>query len=518
MNKKDDEKMNIQENDGDISVKEHVMSRAECLEVLGLPESADDNAVKQRYGALLRQYKRHVDEKGATYDDLEYYKRITTAYDTIMGFTHDFGDDNPTSIIPYKIRRKFAKFAAFVDQYKLLLFMGILTVCLVVLFIFQSKNNTEEDITIKFVGAYTTIQERQITEYLNDSAETFDDALVSFFTVTTKTTLLDNHAKTGAESFLSQLMAGSMDVVLIDKESYDAYVEEYAFLKLDTLLSEYEAAGGNTEALDTCYFKGLTTDKGVTIDEGIYGIEVSDSAIIRGLPKDMFTWLYDEPSGQSKSMIFAICRTSKRQDVAWNYGKELVESIVPVDVSVNFAGAHDVVLKDKLGELMESSFETLENPEIGETIVTKEDVSGAVQELSSGKWDVVLIDKDSFEALASENVFLRLDDLIKDVVKDGDGNALATYFVDVPLPDGESGGEAETPVMESGIYGIEIRGNKFFRKLSSDYLKWNDDGAEKKAETMVFAICRGTDSADKAWKFGKELFAGVKKNPANNFK
>ena len=38
--------------DGDVSVKEHVMSRKECLEVLGLPESADDNAVKQRYGAL----------------------------------------------------------------------------------------------------------------------------------------------------------------------------------------------------------------------------------------------------------------------------------------------------------------------------------------------------------------------------------------------------------------------------------------------------------------------------------
>jgi hypothetical protein len=225
----------------------------------------------------------------------------------------------------------------------------------------------------------------------------------------------------------------------------------------------------------------------------------------------MFTWLYDEPSGQSKSMIFAICRTSKRQDVAWNFGKELFESIVPVDVAVNFAGAHDVVLKDRLSELMESSFETLENPAVGETIVTKEDVSGAVQEFSSGKWDVVLIDKASFEAVASENVFLRLDDFIKDGVKDGDGNALATYFVDVPLPDGESNEETEEPLMESGVYGIEIRGNKFFKKLSSDYLRWDEERAEKKAETMVFAICRVTDDADKAWEFGKELFAGVKK-------
>ena len=37
MNKKDDEKMNIQDTDGDVSVKEHVMSRKECLEVLRLP-------------------------------------------------------------------------------------------------------------------------------------------------------------------------------------------------------------------------------------------------------------------------------------------------------------------------------------------------------------------------------------------------------------------------------------------------------------------------------------------------
>ncbi len=308
-------------------MEENAMSREECLEVLGLPANADDNAVKQRYGGLLRQYKRHVDEKGTTYDDLEYYKKITTAYDTIMGFTHDFGDDNPTSPIPYKIRRRWGKFLTVVDQYKLLIMLGVIVVFLGIMFVIQSGKNQQEDIAIKFVGAYGTLQERQTIDKLNETAQSFDNAQVSFFTVTTKTSMLDNYAKTQAEAFLSQLMAGALDVVLIDKESFDVYVADAAFLKLDDLLGKYEKEGGNVNSLRT-YSYGGKNDKGIDIENGIYGIEVSEAELIKSLPE--FSWMYDEEAGQEKTMIFTICRKrngERAEEVAWSFGKELIESI-----------------------------------------------------------------------------------------------------------------------------------------------------------------------------------------------
>ena len=488
--------------------EEKQMSREECLKVLGLPENADDNAVKQRYGALLRQYKRHVDEKGTTYDDLEYYKKITTAYDNIMGITHDFGDDNPTSPIPYKVRRKFAKFAAFVDQYKLLIVLGVLVICLGVMFVFQAMNNEEEDIAIKFVGAYGSIKEREVISTLNNDAECFDNSQVSFFTVTSQTSLLDNNAKTNASAFLSQLMAGALDVVLIDEESYEAYVEDYTFLKLDDLLAEYEAAGGKVEGLNTYHYDGKTTDKGVVVEEGIYGIEVTDAAVIRGLSEDCFSWFFDEKAGQKKTMIFTICRTSKRQEIAWKYGKELIEDIVPVDLSLNFAGRYDLKLKYSLEERIDEKFDSVINSQLGESLITAEDTSGARQTLTSGEWDVVIIDKESFDLIALDNVFLKLDDLIK---KGGDGyesTSLRTVRVDIPLPDSED--ESDAPVMESGIYGIDVSDNEFFAKLSKDVLSLNAEEGEKLSETMIFAVCRASDNTEKAWKFGEELFAGIK--------
>ena len=299
------------------------LTREQCLEILGLPENADDNAVKQRYGGLLRQYKRRVDEKGTTYEDLEYYKHITTAYDTIMGFTHDFGDDNPTSPIPYKFRRKWGKLLTFAEQYSLLLIMGAVVICLGIMFVIQATNNKEEDIAIKFVGAYGSLEQQVITEKLNESAESFDNAQVSFFTVTTSTNMLDNAAKTYATTFLSQLMAGALDVVLIDKESFDVYVTEAAFLKLDDLIADYEAEGGDLNHLELYRYGGLE-EKGYVIEEGVYGIEVTGSELINAIPE--IEWMYDEEAGQEKTMIFTICRSSDSHDVAWEFGKELIET------------------------------------------------------------------------------------------------------------------------------------------------------------------------------------------------
>ena len=303
------------------------LSRADCLKILGLPENAQDEAVKFRYGALLRQYKRKVDEYGATYDDLAYYKRITLAYDTVFGFTHDFADDNPTSRIPYKYRRKFGKFLTWFEQYRLLVMLGIVIVLLVVVFTVQNCGRDKTDMRLKFVGAYAQKIDENLTKQINAKSEVFDHAQLTFFECTTDSTLLNFNLLYTAEVFYGQLMAkGQLDVVLIDKESFDVYVKNYAFLPLDDIWNEYVSTHEDTYLLEPPYTYGSDSDPDskVNIPTAIYGIDVTNSSFFddTGL-----LWLYDEEKGQKKSMIFCIARRSTNVEKSAEFLEELLSTV-----------------------------------------------------------------------------------------------------------------------------------------------------------------------------------------------
>lgn len=300
--------------------------RAECCRILGLPEDADDDAVKLRYGALLRQYKKNVDEYGATYEGLAYYNKITKAYDTVFGYSHDFSDDDPTSPIPYTIRRRFGRFATWFEQYKLAVLLVVVIVFLGVVFTVQSINKGKNDIKIKFVGAFSELPGQNVTKNLNARSEVFNNAQITFFTVTTDSSLLDPGARTGAEAFLAQLMAkGALDVVLIDKDSFDVYVQNKAFLPLDGLYERYRESHKDSYLLELYDYESPPDEKGdVLVEQGIYGIDITDTDFFddTGL-----LWLYNEDAGQRKSMIFCVASKSGNLDAAYDFLVELLSHV-----------------------------------------------------------------------------------------------------------------------------------------------------------------------------------------------
>ena len=90
---------------------EQIPHKPTDYETLNLPENAPREMVERKYGALLRAYKQRTDEYGVTEEDLAYYRRITEAYDRLVGTVHDYSDPNPTSMIPYKVRKVYYKFS-----------------------------------------------------------------------------------------------------------------------------------------------------------------------------------------------------------------------------------------------------------------------------------------------------------------------------------------------------------------------------------------------------------------------
>ena len=307
--------MNEENNANENAVKESVtLTREEALKILGLPEKADDRTVKQRYGALLRSYKQRTDEKGATYEDLAYYENISLAYDTIFGFKHDFGDDNPNSPIPYKFRRKWGKFLTVFEQYWFAFLLVAICGVLIAVFISQRIKNGKEDLIIKFVGAYQSSLNTNFTDEVNKKSKNFNNTQVTFFKCTTNTNYLDSSARSAAENFEAQLMSpGQLDVVLIDKESFEIYARKGVFVSLDEFLY-----GKN---YDYAY---KTDDSGDDDRSQILGVYVTDTTFFEGMGLE---WLYDAEKGQEKTMIFAIAANSKRKEAAMTFFDELMETV-----------------------------------------------------------------------------------------------------------------------------------------------------------------------------------------------
>ena len=291
---------------------------------MGLPENASVKEVERKYGALLRQYKKRVDEKGTTYEDLEYYKKITMAYDASTGKKHDLEDENPTSIIPFKIRKRFEIIQAHLSQYYFAIFAVVILLTLGVLFVLQNKDNVKTDFGIKFVGAFSVDNPMAFNEEVTKKSNVTNKPIISFFTVTTATEYSPK-VQREAESFLAQLWVGKgLDIILIDKESYDVYAKQGAFLALDDILDQYT----DKEWYSSLKLYGYKLDPQLKEEqqpqEAIYGIDVSNASFFNDTS---LNWLHDTEKGQEKIMIFTIAKTTKNKEKAIDFMIEVLDTL-----------------------------------------------------------------------------------------------------------------------------------------------------------------------------------------------
>ena len=298
---------------------ENVPQKPTDYETLNLPENAPRDMIERKYGALLRAYKQRTDEYGVTEEDLAYYRRITEAYDRLVGTVHDYSDPNPTSIIPYKVRKVYYKFSANFEHYKFLL-MGIVMVTALLLIVYIQFRETEHyDLNIKFTGAFITMEQGDLNDQINEKSEVCTNPEISFFTVSDET-VLDAESQGAALQFRLQFLSGAIDMVFIDQANFDVYVKDLVFLDLTDFLKEHE----NDPA-----FEGLEyityTNQGEqdSLPSGIYGIEFTRRGSQYFENTDL-KWVNDYLQGQERSMILTICRKAQNMDKAKAYVAEVI--------------------------------------------------------------------------------------------------------------------------------------------------------------------------------------------------
>lgn len=291
-------------------------------EILGIPEQSDKKVVKERYDLLIRQYKYKTDEYGTTNEDLSYYNNITEAYDRIMGITHDYSDPNPTSIVPYSFRKWWYKVDARLDGYKMLITGIFFILCLVGIIFYQIVSRPDYDIKLKFVGAFETGNTIQVCDSIESSLETDLNLSASFFTVIEDVTFMDNYAKNSAVQFRSQTMAGAIDVILIDVENLDVYIDDFMFLDLNDYVEKIKSNPETAHLLEGVKFYTYENKgDGDRLQSGIYGIYVTDNPAFHQESSGLI-WGYKE---ERQTMIATICRMSDNHEESFEFITALLE-------------------------------------------------------------------------------------------------------------------------------------------------------------------------------------------------
>lgn len=291
--------------------------------MLGLPENAPKDMVEKKYGVLIRQYKARTDEHGVMDEDAKYYQTITDAYNRIMGFDPNNYDDNPTSVVPYRIRRFGGKLATLFDQYKLVLMIVVFVIAAAVIVIVQSRTATEYDLNIKFIGSFDTLDESAFSKKVSEKSAVSDTAAVSFYTITTSSSFSPDNMS-AATQFQSQLIYGQLDIIFMDEEGWNAYKNQNAFYRLDDILKETEFAS-KIDEFSTLYYERTYDEDGRAEgpESGVYAVDITDTTFFDQSME--LEWLNDEKNGQEKSLYVAICGTTKNPETAKAFLAELLD-------------------------------------------------------------------------------------------------------------------------------------------------------------------------------------------------
>lgn len=278
-------------------------------EILGLSDNASTELVKRKYDALCRQYKQKT-EKGVSEDDALYYEEITSAYNSIMGY------DKHASLPVSPLRRFSESVSAFFNQYFFIIaVVGVLIIFGITVF-YQMQIAKKDDLGIKFVGAYSSSDVSKLQDELNAKFESVQSPTLSFFTVYEKTNI-NRAVLNNQQKFILELSRGTVDVLFVDKDVYDAYVCKGAFYRLDDYIKN------NNREADWSRLNLLkyTPKEDETVAEGTYGIDVKNATFLEGMT---FNWL-DE--SEDKTMILVICNSSKLIDNSFKFTEEVISTI-----------------------------------------------------------------------------------------------------------------------------------------------------------------------------------------------
>jgi hypothetical protein len=167
-------------------------------------------------------------------------------------------------------------------------------------------NQKESVLGITLIGNYvdtnvlTEFETKTSSELIKDNPKGKKIVSYDFLTVTDNP--MDQYTMAAKEKLTVKVAAGEVDVIILNKKSYDDYVKIGMFKRLDTMpnFSALNLKGYST-------VKGAVVDENVTKEEGIYGINIENLPAFKNMKFD------------TKDSVVCIVANTKRLDTVTQY-------------------------------------------------------------------------------------------------------------------------------------------------------------------------------------------------------
>jgi len=286
-------------------------------EILGLSENSSTELVNKKYDALCRQYKQKT-EKGVSEEDAIYYDEVTSAYNCIMGY-EDRSSYKVRSSKP-SVRRISELIGAYFNQYFFVVVIFVVLILFGITVFYQINTAQKDDLKIQFVGAFSSSDVSKLQLEINDKFETIQSPALSFYTIYDKTKV-NQSVLYSQQKFFLELSRGYIDVYLVDKDVYDAYVGLGVFYPFD----EYIKSNNREADWNKLNLLKYTPKEDEQVVAGTYGLEIKNATFLNDISLE---WLSENPD---RTMILVIGNASRFIDNSLKFTEEVI-STIPEDV------------------------------------------------------------------------------------------------------------------------------------------------------------------------------------------
>jgi hypothetical protein len=172
-------------------------------------------------------------------------------------------------------------------------------------------NQQQSIIGVTIMGKYvdsdklTELQNQAGNDLIKDNPKNKKIIRHDFLTVTDNP--MDQYTRASKDKITLTVSSKELDILIIDKASYDSYVKLGMFLRLDTLSNFSDLDLKNRSTV-----KGAIEDDGVSKEAGIYGISMDKLPALQALKYD------------TKDTVLCVISNTKSLDTSFSYIKWLL--------------------------------------------------------------------------------------------------------------------------------------------------------------------------------------------------
>lgn len=279
----------------------NVIDREKALEILELSKDATKDEISKRYGILTRKFRTiEIDERGYTIED------ITHAYNLLMGITYvDKNEEERQRALrenpPFLARLLKVdpiKLENFFHYYKIHMIVSVLVIVVLIFSIRSCVNHVDPDFVIVAYGKIYCQDQTPVERNVKERLTEINAPSVQFLSSMAGDPQYEYATQM---KFVAMIAAQEVDIVIMDRESFEINAAQGMFLSLDDLVDQF---GFPEESYVWCSENIGETEAGEPIKgpSQIYGIDISENEFIKG------NNIYAD------SAVIAIVRNTERMD------------------------------------------------------------------------------------------------------------------------------------------------------------------------------------------------------------